>query len=335
MLKIDSLDYFLPNKKITNEDIFKKNKKWKSKSILDKTGVKNRYYANENETALDMSVEACKKLINNNEIDIDKIDGLIFCTQSPDHIMPPNSSILHGILGLGENVFAFDTNLACSGFIYSLGLAKGLMSSSIAKNILLINADTYSKYININDRSTKLLFGDAASASFLIEGSSNEGIIDILCSSAGKHYKKFIVPSGGLRYPKSNKSSIPIIDKSGNIKTDEDIHMDGMGIFAFVNSKVPKQIKYILQKNELNIEDIDLFIFHQASKLAIDSLSKILKIDSKKVFMNLDKVGNTVSASIPIALKDALDLGKIKSQDKVLCSGFGVGLSWGTCILQY
>ena len=95
MLKIDSLDYFLPNKKITNEDIFKKNKKWKSKSILDKTGVKNRYYANENETALDMSVEACKKLINNNEIDIDKIDGLIFCTQSPDHIMPPNSSILH------------------------------------------------------------------------------------------------------------------------------------------------------------------------------------------------------------------------------------------------
>lgn len=335
MLSIDCIDYFLPNDKVNTEEIIKNNSDWNAEDILDRTGVKTRYYSAENETALDLALQACKSLIKNNSINKDEIDGLIFCTQSSDHIMPPNSSIIHGHLNLNENVFAFDTNLACSGFVYCLGLANGLLSSGIARNVLLINGDTYSKYINDKDRSTKLLFGDAASACLLKMSSSNKGLIDIKCSTSGKNYRKFIIPAGGLRYPKSKISRTAIVDKSNNVRTDENIQMDGMGIFAFVNSKVPRQIKSILLKNNMDINDIDLFVFHQASKLAIESLTKILKIDNKKVFSNIDKVGNTVSASIPIALKDAIELGSIKDGDKVLCSGFGVGLSWGTCIIQY
>ena len=135
--------------------------------------------------------------------------------------------------------------------------------------------------------------------------------------------------------PKSKDTASIITDKSGNERSSENIHMDGMGIFAFVNSKVPRQIRSLLKDNNFNTEDIDLYIFHQASRLAIDSLTKILKIDKNKVFTNINSVGNTVSASIPIALKDAICEGKIKEGDKVLCSGFGVGLSWSTCIIQY
>tara|TARA_B100000579_G_scaffold238235_1_gene195350 strand:- start:2410 stop:3417 length:1008 start_codon:yes stop_codon:yes gene_type:complete len=335
MLKIENISYYLPNEPVSNKDIIKKNPGWNLNDLNNRTGVNTRYYANKNETALDMSIEACKIFFENYNSKKDKIDALIFCTQSNDYIMPPNSSLLHGILGLSEDVFAFDFNLACSGYIYGLAIANGLLSTNMASNILLVNADTYSKYINEKDRSTKILFGDAAAVSYIKNSNQNKGIIDIQCSTSGENYKKFIIPSGGIRYPKSKLSCVPIKDKSGNIRTDEDIHMDGMGIFAFVNSKVPKQIKSILKKNSLNLSDIDLFIFHQASKLAIDSLIKILKIDSKKVYINIDKVGNTVSASIPIALKDALSDGKIKDGDKILCCGFGVGLSWGTCIIQH
>ena len=335
MLKIDKISYHLPNDPVLNKDIIKNNPNWNLNNINARTGVNTRYYASEDETALDMSIKACKKLFKDIDGLNDKIDALIICTQSSDYIMPPNSSLLHGALDLSEDVFAFDFNLACSGYVYGLALANGLLSTGIASNIMLINADTYSKYINDKDRSTKILFGDAAAITYLKNTNDDKGIIDIQCSTSGKNYKKFIIPSGGTRYPKSELSCISKKDKSGNIRTDENIHMDGMGIFAFVNSKVPKQIKSILKKNELKINDIDLFIFHQASKLAIESLIKILGVDSKKVYINIDKVGNTVSASIPIALKYALDEGRIVDGNKILCCGFGVGLSWGTCIIQY
>ena len=249
--------------------------------------------------------------------------------------MPPNSSILHGVLDLSEEVFAYDFNLACSGFVYGLSMAHGLIHGGIAKNILLINADTYSKYINKKDRSTRVLFGDAASVSYIKESKNKKGVIGFRSSTSGINYKKFIIPAGGSRMPKSKETNLVKTDKSGNERSSENIHMDGMGIFAFVNSKVPKQINLLLKEYDFRTDDIDLFIFHQASKLAIDSLTRILKIDKNKVFTNIETVGNTVSASIPIALKDAISTGKIKDGDRVLCSGFGVGLSWSTCIIQY
>lgn len=335
MISINKIEYHLPKKRIDNNSLKEDNPNWDVDEISTKTGVQNRFIAEEGETALDLAIVACNKLLSSEKIDKDKIDGLIFCTQSPDYIMPPNSSVIHGILGLKENVFAYDFNLACSGYVYGLAMINGLIESNILSNVLFINADTYSKFISDGDRSTKVLFGDAASVSLIQKSPGDKGVFAFKYSTSGKNYNKFIIPAGGMRVPKSDVSKIVHTDKYGNSKNDEKIHMNGMGIFAFVNIKVPKQINELLSENNLEIKDIDLFIFHQASKLAIDALSKKLKLDSDKVFTNINLIGNTVSASIPIAIKDAQDKNLINNDDIVLCSGFGVGLSWASCLIRF
>lgn len=333
-VKITDIAYYLPEHTVTNQDLHEENPTWNVKHVEEPAGVVKRQIAREDETALDLSFQACKKLFSRNKEALNRVDGIIFCTQSKDYIMPPNSCILHKMLDLPEQVFAFDFNLACSGYIYGIALAQGLIFSGTAKTILLINADTYSKYIHKHDRSARVLFGDGAAVSLITISDSTQGIIDIQCATSGKGYDKFIIPAGGCRMPKSKDTSVTHTDDSGNVRTPENIHMDGMGILAFVNSKVPQQIRSTLTHNKLTIDDIDLFIFHQASKVALDSLSRILTIKPDKVFRNLREIGNTVSASIPIALKDALDRGRIARGDIVLASGFGVGLSWGTAIIE-
>ena len=335
MITIKSIDFFLPKNIVTNDDLKRENPEWDMDLVLQRSGVEKRHIAGKDETALDLSIEACNKLFSNRENLKEQIDGIIFCTQSEDYIMPPNSCLLHESLDLPESVFSFDFNLACSGYIYGLALAKGLINSDIAQNILLVNADTYSKYINKHDRAARVLFGDGAAVSWVTKSDSSKGLIDIECSTSGKDYKKFIIPAGGCRLPKSKETNISKIDKSKNVRTLENIHMDGMGILVFVNSKVPKQIRNILKRNSMTIDDIDLFVFHQASKLALDSLARLLKINPEKVFSNIREKGNTVSASIPIALREALDCNRINRGDKVLLSGFGVGLSWGTAIIEF
>ena len=332
--KIKNIDYYLPECVVTNQQLKNENPNWEMSSIEERVGVLKRHIARDDETALDLAFAACKKLFSKNKNAKEEIDGIIFCTQSEDYILPPNACILHKMLDLGENVFAFDFNLACSGYIYGLALAQGLICSGIAKNILLVNADTYSKYISKEDRSVRVLFGDGAAVSWITASDSERGIIDIQCSTQGKLYDKFIIPAGGCRMPKSKKTAEYNVDKSGNKRSLENIHMDGMGILVFINSKVPQQIKHILARNHLTVDDIDLFIFHQASKLALDKLVNLLKIKPEKTYQNLREIGNTVSASIPIALKQALDNKKLSKGDKVLLSGFGVGLSWGTTIIE-
>lgn len=333
-VKIKDIEYYLPEHIVTNQDLHEENPDWDMNSVEERAGVVKRHIARDDETALDLSLQACKKLFSVHKNIQSQIDGIIFCTQSEDYVLPPNSCILHKMLDLPENVFAFDFNLACSGYIYGLALAQGLMHSGITKNILLVNADTYSKYIHKQDRSVRVLFGDGAAVTWITASDSSQGIIDIKCSTFGKDYKKFIIPAGGCRMPKSKETALPKTDNSGNVRTLEDLHMDGMGILAFNNSKVPKQIRSILEHNSLTIDDIDLFVFHQASKMALDSLTRLLKIKPEKVFRNLREIGNTVSASIPIALKDALDSRRITPGNKVLVSGFGAGLSAGTAIIE-
>lgn len=319
---------------MTNEELCKENPDWNIQALKERIGVTQRHIARDDETALDLAFLACKEIFSKNPELPNLIEGIIFCTQSGDYIMPPNACILHKMLNLPEEVFAFDFNLACSGYIYGLAIAQGLITIGMVKNILLVNADTYSKYIAKNDRSVRMLFGDGAAVSWIGPSDSNSGIVDVVCSTAGKYFDKFIIPAGGLRMPKSEKTNVPAADKSSNTRTLENIHMDGMGILSFVNSRVPQQVKKILARNKLNIEDIDLFIFHQASKMALDSLTRLLGINPEKVFKNIAEVGNTVSASIPIALKDALGSGKLLPGHRVLLSGFGVGLSWATVIIE-
>jgi len=332
-LIIQSIEYYLPETIVTNDELQKEHPDWNLEKVTEKSGVVQRHIAGEYETAYDLSINACKKLFQTN--DKSEIDGIIYCTQSPDYIMPPNSFLLHKYLGLKEEVFAYDFNHACTGYIYCLAMAQAFVNSGMAKQILLVNADTYSKYINKKDRSTRILFGDGAAVTIVEESNERKGVIDIDIGSSGSGYNKFWIPAGGLRLPKSDSTSIKIEDDRGNIRTQNDIEMDGFGVWSFINSIAPKQIKRLLKKNNKEIIDVDQFIFHQASLLTLESIMKLLNINEEKAFINIRNIGNTVSASIPIALKDAINQDKIDIGSCVILSGFGVGLSYGAILMEF
>ena len=194
-IKIYAIDYYLPKNVVTNSDLEKENPNWDLDSVAKKTGVLERHIARNDETALDLAVEACRKLFDQNNDAVQNIDAVIFCTQSPDYIMPPNSYLLQKRLGLAKNIIAYDFNLACSGYIYSIAMSYSLIYSGLATKVLLINADTYSKYISPEDRSTRVLFGDGAAAT-IVEKNDGRGMIDIAFSSDGSSYDCFYIPAG-------------------------------------------------------------------------------------------------------------------------------------------
>ena len=332
-LIIESIEYYLPENIVTNADLQKENPDWNLEKITEKSGVYQRHIAGKNETAYDLSIKACDKLFH--AYDKNNIDGIIYCTQSPDYIMPSNSFLLHKHFGLKDEIFAYDFNHACTGYIYCLAMANAFVKAGMAREILLVNADTYSKYINPKDRSTRVLFGDGAAATIVKESGRKKGIIDIDLGSSGSGYNKFWIPAGGLRSPKSRSTSIEIEDDRGNIRTQNDIEMDGFGVWSFINSVVPKQVERLLKRNNVEKTDIDQFIFHQASKMTLKSIMRLMKLKEEQVFINIHNIGNTVSASIPIALRDAIDQGKIDNGSTLILSGFGVGLSYGAILMEY
>jgi|TARA_Y100000310_G_C20605494_1_gene775265 3-oxoacyl-[acyl-carrier-protein] synthase-3 len=331
-LIIKSIEYYLPDNIVTNGDLQKEHPDWDLEKVGERSGVHKRHIAGEDETAFDLSTKACDKLFQTN--DKSKVDGIIYCTQSPDYIMPSNSFLLHDYLNLEDSVFAFDFNHACTGYIYCLAMANAFVKAGMAREILLVTADTYSKYINNKDRSTRVLFGDGAAATIVKDSNEKRGIIDVDLRSSGSGYDKFWIPAGGLRLPESDITSVETEDDRGNKRTQNDIAMDGFGVWSFINSVVPKQINRLMKKNNVKKNVIDQFIFHQASQMTLESIIKILKLDKEKVFINIYDIGNTVSASIPIALKDAIEQDKIDTGSKVILSGFGVGLSYGAILMD-
>jgi len=334
-VKIKDIEYCLPEKVVTNTHLNEENPDWDMKNVEIKSGVLQRHIAADGETAFDLAAKAADKLFSSGRHSKEDIDAVIFCTQSPDYIMPSNAFLLHNYLDLKEEVLAFDYNLACSGYIYGLAIARSLIISGTARNILLANGDTYSKYINKRDRSARVLFGDGAAVSLISASEDDEGITDVMLATSGKNYQKFFVPAGGCRLPCSDQTAIEGIDASSNVRSKNDIYMDGMGVWSFIQSTVPKQIRALLTRNSLGAGDIDQYVFHQASKLTLDSLVKALRLDPNKVFVDLADTGNLVSASVPVALKKALMAGKIAPGSTVLISGFGVGLSWGSMLLKF
>ena len=316
-MKIKEIHYYYPKNIITNKELDKAHPKWKVNKLQHLSGVKKRYLSNKNETSLGMVINLMNKILKKDKNFINDIDGLIFCTQTPDYFLPSNSSILQGNFKFKENIFTLDISHACSGFLYSLGIADSLIKTNKCSKILLVNADTYSKMINDKDRSTKLLFSDAAAITVI--DSSSQNLIDITFGNSGKHFEKLIYKKNGFNNFK-NKSKF--------------LEMDGMGIMSFINSKLPNQINETLERNNLKLEDINYFIFHQASKLALDNLLKLLNIPKEKVIYDIAD-GNTVSASIPIAFKKTQIKNILKKNNLILFCGFGVGLSWSTAIYRY
>jgi 3-oxoacyl-[acyl-carrier-protein] synthase-3 len=333
---IKAIEYYLPERVETNEELGEQNQDWKMESIYSKTGISARHIASENETAVDLAFFAANTLIQSSKINKTDIDFLLLCTESPDYFIPPGSCILQDRLGLPNSVAAFDFNLGCSGFVYGLAIARGLIESGIANNILLCNSDTYSKFINKRDRTVRTLFGDGATATLISATDEETGLIqDFDFGTDGKKSHNLIVPAGAFRLPISPETTKEYTDESGCTHSQNNIYMDGASIFSFVISTIPGSIKSLLGRSNLTIQDINWFVFHQASKFMIDHLVRKLGIDRQKNLMFLEEVGNTVSASIPIVLKEADKAGKLKKGDKILLSGFGVGLSWASGILDW
>jgi len=332
---IQDIAYALPDTVVTNEDLGRENPDWNMSRLGNRTGVLRRHIAGPGQTALDLGLQACQRLFDAHPECPEKVDAIIFCTESADYFLPPNACVLHGKLALPERVLAFDVDLGCSGYPYCLGLARGMLLSRMAANALLVTADTYSKFIDKNDKSTRVLFGDGAAASWITACDDAKGIIDVECCTSGQFYEKFIVREGGCRNGFGRTPPGPQTGAGRRAKPPGTIHMDGMGILAFVNAKIPAHVNSLLERNGLGMKDVDLFVFHQASQMVLDTLPRLMKISPEQTYSNLARVGNTVSASIPIALKDAVDAGRLAPGDTVVVCGFGLGLSWGSALLQW
>ena len=296
-----------------------------------------RHVAADGETALDLGEAACRKLFSSYPDLAAKVDTLIFCTQSPDYVLPPNSCLLHGRLELPESVAAFDLAHACSGYIYGVSIAQAFIASGAAENVLLVTADTYTKYLHPHDRSTRLLFGDAAATTWFAPAAEGRGVCDVVCGTAGQHHSAFMIPAGGCRQPVTDAvRSQEESDSSGNVRSPAHIHMSGKrDVLSFVADRIPPHVDDVLRRNNLTRESVDWFVFHQASNVVLDTLISLLELDPAKVIRHLESVGNTVSASIPITLQDAVDGNRIRPGQLVLLCGFGVGLSWGSALVRW
>jgi 3-oxoacyl-[acyl-carrier-protein] synthase III len=329
---IKAISYYLPEKILTNEILVKEFPEWSVEKIASKIGIYQRHIANENETAADMAVAASEMLFKEYGIEKSCIDFLLLCTQSPDYFLPTSSCLIQNKLGLRTDIGSLDFNQGCSGFIYGLSLAKGLISAGISKNVLLITSETYSKHIHKRDKGNLTIFGDAAAAT-LISTDGFAKILNFSLGTDGRGAKNLIVETGGMRF--KTKADNISFDENGNPESPDYLFMNGTEIFSFTLDTVPLLLKETLKKNSFGQDDIELFVLHQANKYMLEFLRKKLKIDPEKFYYYIEKVGNTVSSTIPIALKEAVLEGKAAADKKVLIAGFGVGYSWGGTILQF
>lgn len=326
---IKDIAYYLPERVVTNEELVKEFPEWSVEKIAEKVGVLERHVAAPDETATDMAVKAAEALFARGAIQQSEIDFVLLCTQSPDYFLPSSACVIQDRLGIPTGCGALDFNLGCSGYEYGLALAKGLILSGVSKNVLLLTAETYNKYLHPRDKGNRTIFGDGATAT-VVSTSGFAEIGQFNLGTDGSGAKDLIVKTGASRQPE--KCDDLSFDEGGNPRSSDYLFMDGSEIFMFTLVKVPKMLKAVLAANELQKEDINLFVFHQANKYMLEHLRKKLKIDEERFFVNLEKVGNTVSSTIPIALCDARDQGRLKGN--VLLAGFGVGLSWGATVLR-
>lgn len=300
--------YELPDKVLSNGDLVRTYAEWTEEKIFAKTGIASRRVADVNESALDLAERAARRLFAEYGVCADEIDFLLLCTQSPEYRLPSSACLLQDRLGIPTTAGALAFDHGCSGFIYGLSLAKGLVAGGMAKNVLLVTAETYTKYIADDDKSTRSIFGDGAAATLVDELTASK-IGAFSFGTDGSGAEKLIVRDGRL-------------------------FMDGPDIFNFTLDVVPKTMDDVLAKNGMTRDDIDLYVFHQANKFMLDTIREVNGLPSGKFYLNLEMTGNTVSSTIPIALKQLENDGRLKSGVNVMLMGFGVGLSWGSTIIS-
>ena len=329
---IKGISYYLPERIVANEELVKDFPEWNAEKVAAKVGINQRHITDKNETSGDMAMKAANKLFADYNISPSSIDFILLCTQSPDYFLPTTACLLQDKLGIPTTAGALDFNLGCSGYVYGLSLAKGLISAGIAKNILLLTAETYSKYIHPMDKGNRSLFGDAAAATLIsIEGFAEIGQFSL--GTDGRGADNLIVRTGCAR--EKNPQNKLDKDEGGSLLSSDHLYMNGSEIFNFTLEAVPPLVKQTLANNNVASDDVDLYVFHQANKFMLNTIRKVCDIPKEKFYINLENTGNTVSSTIPIALKEALDAKVINKEMRVVLAGFGVGYSWGACILNF
>lgn len=331
----------LPATVLDNEELGRLYPGWGADKIFEKTGIRNRRIAAPHETAGDLAFHAAEALFARGRIKREQVDFVILCTQAPDHVLPTTACILQHRLGLATGIGALDVNLGCSGFVYCLSLARGLVDSGAARCVLVLTADTYSKYIHPLDKSVRTLFGDGASATAVVavdarpgaNSAANPAIGPFVFGTDGRGAGKLIVEAGGFRTPRSADTARETSDESGNVRSQEHLYMAGADVMAFSLREVPRAATALLDKAHLTREAVDYFVLHQANRFMLEALRKKMGIDPERFPIHVEECGNTVSSTIPLALEAMREQGCFATPKTLMLLGFGVGFSWAGCLL--
>lgn len=326
----------VPERVLTNEELAKAFPDWSAEKILEKTGIRERRIAGPEETALDLAASACLALFKHRPELRGDVDFLILCTQAPDYVLPTSACVLQSRLGLPTTVGALDINLGCSGFVYGLSLAAGLIGSGAASTVLLVTADTYSKYIHSGDKSVRTLFGDGAAATLVQRDEEERASVGpFVFGTDGSGADRLIVPAGGFRRPRSADTAVESEDRSGNIRSDDNLFMDGGAVLNFTLREVPRTFRRLLEQANLAPTDLSAVIMHQANKFMLDTLQRKLGLDDAMVPRRYELIGNTVSSTIPFVIEQELERGRLAPGSRAALLGFGVGLSWAGTLVTF
>ncbi len=326
---------YLPEGALTNEQLARDFGNWDAAKILEKTGIGVRRIASESECSSDLGVAAARALFGRGLCKPEDVEFLVFCTQSPDHFLPATACLVQERLGLPTTVGAIDFNQGCSGFVMGLALAKGLVESGMVSTVLLITAETYSKFLNPRDRSVRTIFGDGAAATVIRAIEAEEDLIGpFVFGTDGRGGGNLIVPAGAMRRPPTPETAVERQDGDGNWRSLDDLYMNGPEIFNFTLRAVPQAVASLLQRWGKSREEIDLFIFHQANRFMLERLRAKLAIPVDRFWLDMEFCANTVSSTIPIAWDSALRAGRLKTGDTLMLVGFGVGYSWAAAMAR-
>lgn len=332
-VSVRATSYYLPEKILGNADLVQEFGAWSEDKIFKKTGITKRHVVTDEITS-DLAAAAAENLFSEHGIDRDEVDFLILCTECPDHFLPATACIVQNRLFLRKNIGAFDMGLGCSGFVYGLAAAKGLISAGVAKKVLLITADTITRTIHPRDKSTRTLFGDGAAAT-LIESTDENRLGEFVLGTDGSGMNRLIIPAGAFAQRSSEETRAETTNRWGNVRTKECLYMDGPEVMNFTRDVVPKLFAETLEKNNATLDDIQHVVFHQASFMVLEKMRDELKIPHEKFFIDIREKANTTSSTIPIAIRDMQLEGRLRRGDKILVLGFGVGLSWGGVIIEW
>jgi len=332
---IKALASYLPAAELTNEQLAEEFGDVEANVIWERTGIKVRRVASPDECASDLGVAAARHLFESGASSPEEIDFLLLCTQSPDYFLPTTACLMQTRLGLRTDCGAIDFNQGCSGYVYGLSLAKGMIETGAARNVLLVTADTYTRFINRRDRSVRTLFGDGAAATLISAQAAEEDLIGpFVFGTDGRGAEQLIVQAGGCRRPLDREALIESVDEQGNWRSSQNLYMNGPEIFNFTLRTVPQVMDELMEKSGLSLEEIDYVIPHQANKFMLERLQRRMKVAAEKFHIDLEQTGNTVSSTIPIALEGARRQGRLSAGQRVALVGFGVGYSWAATIVR-